>query len=392
MDFDLNDDQLLLSRSVERFLGENYSFEKRRRYLAEGPGWSREIWAQFAQLGVLGLPFDEADGGFGGDPASLMLVMEAFGRELVMEPFLTSVVLAGTALRSAGSKDQRSDLLPAVAQGNTILAWAHAEPGARHETQAVSACAKRKNGQWTICGIKILVLQGDSADVFVVSARVDGGDNDPDGIGLFLVDATARGVTRRAVKLSDDTRTAEIRFSDAAAEPLGTAAEGADIIERVTEAGIIATAAEAVGVMEKAHALTLSYLKSRQQFGKPIGSNQVLQHRAAEMLVALEQSRSMAMLATIASSQEDRAERRRELARVKAIIGRNGRFVGQQAVQLHGAMGMTEEYPVGHYFRRLTVLDQMFGDSSHHLASLGRRWLEPAAQHVEGSPPARDGL
>jgi pimeloyl-CoA dehydrogenase small subunit len=373
MDFDLTEEQRLLRDTVERLLADHYGFDKRRAHLAEPDGWSRALWSQYAELGLLGLPFAESYGGFGGGPIDVMLVMEAFGRVLALEPYLATVVLGGTALHLAGNEAQKSAILPQIAEGNMLLAFAHGERQARYDLTDVLTTARPKPGGWVIDGAKSVVLHGDSAQRLVVSARTAGERDDPDGITLFLVDAAASGVARRSYPMRDGTRAAEISLSGVEigrGELLGEVGAALPVIERVVEAGIAATAAEAVGAMETMQAMTLEYLKTRQQFGKPIGQNQALQHRASEMLMALEQGRSMAMLAAMMVEEPDAAERAHNIAMAKVGVGQASKFVSQNAVQLHGGIGMTEEYAVGHYFRRCMVIEHMFGDTAHHLSRL----------------------
>jgi pimeloyl-CoA dehydrogenase small subunit len=373
MDFDLTDEQRLLSDSVNRLLADTYTFEKRKGYLAEPEGWSRALWSQYAELGLLGLPFAEEHGGFGGGGIETMLVMQAFGRVLALEPYLASVVLSGTALRLAGNKAQQSALLPQIAAGRLVVAFAHGERQARYDLSDVLTTAKPKGGGWVLDGAKSVVTHGDIADKLIVSARTKGDRNDPAGIALFLVDGNANGVARRAYRLRDGMGAAEIALSgvEVGSDALVCEAGAAfSVIERVVEAGIAATAAEAVGTMETMQAMTLEYLKTRQQFGRPIGDNQALQHRATEMYVALEQGRSLAMLAAMMVDERDAAERARNIAMVKVGVGQAARFVSQNAVQLHGGIGMTEEYAIGHYFRRCMVIEHSFGDTAHHLSRL----------------------
>jgi pimeloyl-CoA dehydrogenase small subunit len=376
MDFEFSDEQRLLRDSIDRLLTDRYGFAQRRQYLAEPEGWSRAMWRQYAELGLLGVPFAEEHGGFGGGPVETMLVMEAFGRALALEPYLASVVLGGTALRLAGNEAQQVANLPAIASGETILAFAHGERQARYDLSDVLTTARRRDGGWVIDGGKSVVVNGDSADRLIVSARVAGEREDPDGIGLFLVDARADGVARRAYPMRDGTHAADISLSGVAVggdAALGEPGAGFAVIERVVEAGIAAVTAEAIGAMEAMHAMTLEYLKTRQQFGKPIGQNQALQHRSAEMLIALEQGRSMAMLAAMMVDAPDAAERAHNISLAKIGVGQSARFVSQNAVQLHGGIGMTEEYAVGHYFRRVMVIEHTFGDIAHHLSRIADR-------------------
>src|SRR5215471_3452923 len=373
MDFELSDEQRLLRDSVARLLADHYGFDKRRGYLAEPEGWSRALWAQYAELGLLGVPFAEDHGGFGGGPIEVMIVMEAFRRVLALEPYLASVVLGGAALRLAGSEAQKTALLPQVAGGDLILAFAHGERQARYDLSDVLTTAKPKGSGWVLDGAKSVVLHGDSAQRLVVSARTSGERDDPNGISLFIVDKTANGVARRSYPMRDDTRAAEISLSDvevSGGDVLGEIGAAFPVIEQVVEAGIAATAAEAVGAMEAVQAMTLEYLKTRQQFGRPIGDNQALQHRATEMLMELERGRSMAMLAAMMVDEPDAAERTRNIAMAKVGVGQASKFVSQNAVQLHGGIGMTEELAIGHYFRRCMVIERLFGDTAHYLAKL----------------------
>jgi alkylation response protein AidB-like acyl-CoA dehydrogenase len=302
-----------------------------------------------------------------------MVVMQALGKALALEPFLPTVVLGGAAFKLAGTDAHKSDLLPRIAEGKLKLAFAHGERQARYDVADVLTTAKPSSNGWVLDGGKTVVAHGDSADKLIVSARTGGERDDPYGITVFLVDAKANGVARRGYTLRDGTRAAEIAFSGVEvgkADVLGEPGEGLPIIERVIEAGIAATCAEVVGAMEAIHAMTLEYLKTREQFGQPIGRNQVLQHRSAEMFIELEQGRSMAMLAAMSLDEPDAKERARLMSMAKVGVGQSGKFVSQQGIQLHGGIGMTEEYAVGHYFRRIMVIEHMFGDTAHHLAKL----------------------
>ena len=376
MDFDLTEEQRLLRESVERLLADHYGFDKRRAYRAEPDGWSRTLWAQYAEVGLLGLPFAEDYGGVGGGPIEVMLVMEPFGRVLALEPYLATVVLSGTALRLAGSEAQKSAILQQIAEGGMILAFAHGERQARYDLTDVLTTAKPERGGWLLDGAKSVVLHGDSAQRLVISARTSGERDDPAGITLFIVDAGANGVARRAYPMRDGTRAAEISLSGVEVgeeDVLGEVGAAFPVIERVVEAGIAATAAEAVGAMETMQAMTLEYLKTRQQFGRSIGDNQALQHRATEMLMELERGRSMAMLAAMMVEEPDAAERAHNIAMAKVGVGQASKFVSQNAIQLHGGIGMTEEYAVGHYFRRCMVIEHTFGDTAYHLSRLAKQ-------------------
>ena len=373
MDFEYTEEQRLLRESLDRLLGDGYGFDKRKAYLAEPEGFSRAMWAQYAELGLLGLPFGEEHGGFGGSAVDVMIVMEAFGRVIALEPYLATVVLAGTALGHAGSAAQNETIVPQIVDGSLRLAVAHGERQARYDLNDVMTTATRTGAGWRLDGSKSVVVHGDSADRLIVSARISGDRHDPEGIGLFLVDAKASGVARRGYKMRDATGAADIAFSGvevADADVLGEPGRGLATIERVTQAGIMATSAEAVGAMETMLAMTIEYMKTRVQFGKPIGENQALQHRATEMMMSLEQGRSLAMLAAIMVDDRDAAQRAHDLSTAKVGVGQAARFVSQNAVQLHGGIGMTEEYAVGHYFRRCMVIEHSFGDTGYHLSKL----------------------
>jgi pimeloyl-CoA dehydrogenase small subunit len=373
MDFDLTDDQRLLSESVAKLLAGTYSFEQRKALLKTPGGWSEALWNQFAELGLLGLPIAEEHGGFGGGPVDVMLLMQAFGRHLVLEPYLATVVLGGTALKLAGDAAQQGEILPEIAAGSLKLAFAHSERQSRYDVADVATTARRDAGGWVLEGAKSVVLHGDSADRLIVSARTAGGRDEAMGLSLFLVDAEASGLARRGYALRDGTRAAEVSLSGVrlpAEALLGEVDHALPVIDRVIEAGIAATAAEVIGTCETMQAMTLDYLKTRVQFGKPIGENQALQHRAAEMLIALEQGRSMAMLAAMSVEEPDPAERARAISMAKVGVGQAGRFVSQNAIQLHGGIGMTEEYAVGHFFRRVMVIEHLFGDTATHLDRL----------------------
>ncbi len=375
MDFDLTDEQRLLKDSVDRLIADQYQFEQRKKYLAQPDGWSREAWQQFAELGLLGLPFAEQFGGFGGGPVETMIVMEAFGRGLVLEPYFATVILGGGLLRHAATQAQQQALIPEIAQGKLKLAFAHVERQSRYDLADVATTARRDGAAWVLDGAKSVVLHGDCADRLLVTARIAGDRRDREGIGLFLVDASASGVTRRGYPTQDGLRAAELTLSGvrvSAGDILGDPGAALPVIEHVVDEAIAALCAEAVGTMQVMHETTLEYLKTRQQFGRPIGQFQVLQHRSVDMLVALEQARSMAMFAAVMAAEENATERRRAMAAAKVQIGRSGKHIGQEAIQLHGGIGMTMEYKVGHYFKRMTMIDMLFGDADTHLATLAR--------------------
>ncbi len=371
MDFTLSDEQRLLTDSVDRLMADRYAFDQRKNHFKEPGGWSTTLWSQYAEIGLLGLPFAEQYGGFGGGAVDVMLVMEAFGRALILEPYLATVVLGGTAVRLGGSDAVKSRVLPAIADGSMKLAFAHGERQARYDVTDVMTTAKKSGAGWVLDGAKSVVTHGDCADMLVVSARTSGERDDADGITLLLVDANANGVARRSYTMRDEQRAAEVSLSGVHTDTvLGEVGKGLALIERVIEAGIAATAAESVGCMDALHSMTLEYSRTREQFGRTIGSNQVVQHRLADMLMSLEQGRSMAMLAAMMVDEPDADERAHNIAMAKVGIGQAGRFVSQNAVQLHGGIGMTEELAIGHYFRRCMVIERLFGDTAHYLAKL----------------------
>jgi pimeloyl-CoA dehydrogenase small subunit len=375
MDFELSQEQRLLQESVGRLLSDRYSFEQRTAYMKEPGGFSRALWKQYADLGILALPFAEEDGGIGGGPVDIMIVMEAMGRALVLEPYLATVVLAGGVLRHAGSKVLRANIVPKIADGSLILALAHSERQSRYDLADVATSAKRDGLGYILDGAKGIVLHGDSADKFIVSARVAGKQRDREGIGLFLVDAKAKGVSIRGYQTIDGLRAAEVTLAGVkvgAEDVIGEPGKALPVIERVVDEAMAGLCAEAVGAMTVMHEVTTDYLKTRKQFGVPIGNFQVLQHAAVDMLMATEQARSMAMLAAMMAAEPNAVERHKSVAAAKVQIGRSGRFVGKTATQLHGGIGMTMEYKVGHYFKRAMAIDVMFGDADHHLATLAK--------------------
>lgn len=375
MDFGLSDEQKLLKDSVESLLADRYGFEARNGYAQERDGFSRAMWKQYAELGLLALPFEEKYGGIGGSAVDTMLVMEAFGRALVIEPYVATVVLAGSLLRLGGNAPQKDKYLPKIAGGEMTMAFAHSEPQARYTLSDVKTIARKDGDGYVLDGTKTLVLHGDSADAFVISARMSGAQRDAAGLALFIVNAGAKGLTRRGYATTDGQRAAELALANvrvAADAALGVPGEAFPLIEQAVDVAIAAQCAEAVGAMSAMHEMTVDYLKTRKQFGVPIGNFQVLQHRAADMLIALEQARSMAMLAAMTAEDDNAAERRKAISAAKVQICNSGRLIGQQATQLHGGIGMTMEYAVGHYFKRVTAIAATFGDAAHHLNILAR--------------------
>jgi pimeloyl-CoA dehydrogenase small subunit len=375
MDFEFSEEQQLLKDSVERLLGSKYDFEKRKKILENPDGWSREIWKQYAELGILGLPFSEDHGGIGGGPVETMIVMGAIGNALALEPYLPTVVLCGGFLRRFGTDAQKKKYLPEIAAGNITGAFAHTERQSRYDLFDVKATAAAAGDGFTLDGAKGVVLNGDQADFLIVTARVSGNSRDRDGIGLFIVDAKAAGVTRRGYRTVDGLTAAEIQLSGVkvgAEGVIGKPGAAYPLIEHVVDDGIAALCAEAAGIFAALTDTTTDYLRTRKQFGVNIGSFQVLQHRNVEMLIASEQAKSMAMLATMMVDEQDAVARRKTMAAAKTQIGRSAQFVGEQAIQLHGGIGMTMELKVGHWFKRATAIDIQFGDADYHLEQFGQ--------------------
>jgi pimeloyl-CoA dehydrogenase small subunit len=370
MNFELSEEQQLLAETIKRFVATHYNFDARAKIMASPSGHSEDVWAAIAEMGLLGLPFDEAHGGFGGTTVDVMLVMEAIGEGLLVEPYLATVGLGGRFVARAGTKAQQDRILPALVQGKHTMAFAHTEPGARYDLRQVGLKARPSGEGWVLDGDKRMVLHGGGADTLVVSARTAGEDTDASGITLFLVPRTAAGVTVKESRTIDNLRTADIRFSGVsvgADARLGREGEGFAVIEEVVDYATALLCAEAVGAIRYANEATLEYLKTRRQFGVPIGSFQALQHRMVEMMISYEQARSMAYLACVKVDTADPAERRHVISAAKIKIADACRHVSQEAVQLHGGMGMTEELKISHTFRRLTMLAQTFGDAEHHL-------------------------
>ncbi|MER2605885.1 MAG: acyl-CoA dehydrogenase family protein [Siculibacillus sp.] len=373
MNFDLSEEQSLLGDSLAKWAARSYDFEHRQKIAESEAGRSAAVWAELADLGLHGLPFAESDGGYGGGPVETMIVMEAIGRALVTEPWATSVVLAGALLRHGASAEQRAELVPAIAAGELILAPALWEAQGRWHFDDVLTRAAPVAGGVRLTGAKAFVVHGAGADRFVVSARTSGDRRSSAGIGLYLVPRAAPGVGVVDRPAHDGTRVADLVLSDVFVP--GTALLGdpdlaSAVIERAVDEAIAAVCAEAVGAMDEALKMTVDYLKTRVQFGKTIGSFQALQHRAADMYVAVEQARSMALWATMSVGDEDAVRRAKAMSAAKIQIARSARFVGQQAIQLHGGIGMTWEYKVGHLFKRLTLIESQFGDLDHHLDRL----------------------
>ncbi len=369
MDFTLNDEQRMLHETVTRLVRDTYGFEQRAALLKGDAPYSAGVWSTMAELGLLAVPFAEEDGGFAGGGVELMILHEAFGSGLTLEPYLASVVLGGGVVARLGSAEQRESLLAGVIAGETRLALAYAEAEGRYDPHWVDTRAtKATSGDgYSLSGAKTVVLHGGSATRLVVSARTGGQITDAAGLSLFLVDPAQSGVTVRDYGTIDGLRAAEITFEGASATLLGREGEGAEALDAVLALGATALCAEAVGAMTQACDLTLDYLKVRQQFGGPIGRFQALQHRMVDMRIGLEQVRSATILAA-ASHGLPAAERDRRISAAKALVGITGRKVAEEAIQLHGGIGMTDEAAVSHYAKRLVMIDHWLGDSDYHLA------------------------
>jgi pimeloyl-CoA dehydrogenase small subunit len=376
MDFSFTEEQTLLRNSVSKFLADNYKFEDFKKISRSEKGWKPENWKQFAELGLLAAPLPEEHGGLGGSAVDTMVIMEEFGKALVVEPFVQTVVVGGGFVKHGGSDAQKSEWLGKIAGGETVIAFAFAEPQGRYNFADLKTTAKKNGTNYVLNGQKAVVLGGPWADTLIVTARTAGGQRDESGVSVFLVDKKSKGITTRDYPTIDGSHASEITFENVevpAANLLGQADNGLLLIERVTDEAIAAHASEAVGAMKVLLDATVEYTKTRKQFGVPIGKFQVLQHRMVDMFINYEQSASITYMVTLKLDESD-AERKKAASAAKVQIGKAGRFVGQWAVQLHGGMGMTDELNVGHYFKRLTMLDTLYGNVDHHLkryASLG---------------------
>jgi len=364
MNFDYNEEQQLLADSVRRFLAKDYAFEARKKIVASKEGWSAQVWAQLAEMGLTGLPFSPDHGGFGGGAVDLMGIMEAAGDALLVEPYLPTL-MGGQLVARAGSDAQKKAVLPAIVDGKLRMAFAHTEKGARYNLAKVGASARSSAGGagpgWEITGEKLVVLGAPAAEKFVVSAKTD------KGLCLFLVDA--KNVKIKPYVTLDEQRAGDLALQKAPGELLGAEGGALPVVEAVVDFATALVCAEAVGAMKFACDTTLEYLKTRKQFGVPIGTFQALQHRMVDMYVAQEQARSMACLAcSKIDANTDAKDRARAISAAKIKISDNARLISQESVQLHGGMGMSEELKVSHTFRRLTMIAQQFGDADHHLA------------------------
>ena len=372
MNFSLNETQEMLADSIEKFLENEYDFDTRQKYAGSATGYSDQVWRTFAELGWTAVPFSEADGGFGGNAIDTMVVMERLGRGLVVEPYLAGVVLAGGILKRLSNVEQRERWLTPLIGGDLHAALAYVEPQARFDLSHVLTSATRSGSGWRLDGHKGLVLNGRNASLLLVPARTSGAPSDPDGISLFAVGAETKGVSILDYPTVDGHNAAEIRFSgvDLADDALlGDEGQALPALAAAIDDATLAVCAEAVGIMHVMKDKTVEYSKNRIQFGVPIGSFQALQHRMVDMLTSCEQSQSLLMYATMvhAAGEEDAA---RAISAIKYKVGSTGRKVGEEAVQLHGGMGVTWELDIAHYFKRLIAIGQMFGNADWHLDKL----------------------
>lgn len=367
MDFNFTEEQTMIRDSLARLIREQYDFDTRRRVVASKEGWRPEMWAQFAELGLLAAPFAEEDGGLGGGPVDSMVVMEEFGKGLVVEPFLQTVVLAGGFLKRASASQKAEHLAPLIA-GERVFAFAWAEPKGRYNLADLSTTAKRSGNDFVLNGHKAVVSAAPWASHFIVTARTGGAQRDRSGVGVFIVPRDAKGVSQRDYPTVDGRRASEVYLENVTLSSEALIGEDClGLVECVTDEAIAALCAEACGAMKVANTQTVEYAKTRKQFGTPIGKFQVLQHRMADMFIEAEQSVSMTYMATLKLA-EDEVTRKKAASAAKVRIGQAGRFVGQQSIQIHGGMGMTDELAIGHYFKRLTMIDSEFGNVDHHLA------------------------
>lgn len=370
MNLQYSPEQQQLRESVERFVRDAYDLASRRRIAAADPGHDEARWQQFAAFGWLAVPFSEEDGGIGGDAVDVGIVMEGVGRGLLLEPVLANVVLAGGMLARLGHAAQKARWLQPMMVGEAKLALAHAEPGSRYETMHCTTRAARTGTGWVIDGRKSLVISGPVADAFIVVARTSGDADAVAGLSAFVVPASSTGLSVQPYATHDGTRAADLSFDrvelDGAAL-LGEDGGAGGVLALVLDEAIAAVASEAVGAMSALCEQTLAYLKTRSQFGRAIGTNQALQHRMVDMTIALDEARSMALYGALMVREGDASKRQRALSATKIEIDRTARLVGQEAVQLHGAMGVTEELAIGHYFKRLSMIGVTFGDMNWHL-------------------------
>lgn len=369
MDFNFTEEQGMVRDGLSRLVREQYGFEDRRKAIASGAGWRPEVWSQLAELGILGMPFSEADGGFGGGAVDAMVIMEEFGKGLVVEPFVPTVVCAGGFLKHGGTAAQKEEHIGAIVSGERVYAFAYAEPRGRFDYADLETTAKKDGSGYVLNGHKAVVIGAPWASHLVVTARTGGERRDRAGISVFVLAKDTPGVTTRDYVTVDGRRASEVYFENASipAEALiGAEGDGLSLIEQVADEAVAAICAEACGAMKVAHAMTVEYSRQRKQFGVPIGKFQVLQHRMVDMYTAYETAVSLTYLATLRLGADEQT-RKRTVSAAKVGVGQSARLVGQEAIQIHGGNGVTDEYAIGHYFKRLTIFDSEFGNVDHHL-------------------------
>lgn len=369
MNFELSDEQKMIQQSVERFVQDNYDLNTRISLSSDNLGYSNDYWKSMAELGWLGLPFDESDGGFGGNQIDVLVIMEQFGKGLVLEPYLASVVMGGGALKKGGTESLKKEILPGLVDGTKQLSFAYAEQQSRFDLEDVITSARKEKDTFILNGQKSMVQNAETADHIVIAARTSGGQIDENGITLFLVDASSEGLSMDNFPTVDGLRASEITLKNVSVNAnrvVGNVDEGFEILQSVANDAILALSAEAVGAMEVLYKDTVEYTQQREQFDHPMSEFQVLQHRMVDMFMEYEQCKSMLYRATMESVQDPKAAQK-TIHGLKHLIGKSGLFVGENAVQLHGGMGVTEELRIGHFFKRLLVIDSMFGNADHHL-------------------------
>jgi len=370
MQFTLNEDLQMIRDGVNRFVQDEYDFDRRREILSESDGFSRQIWRQMADLGWLAAALPEEFGGIDLGPRATMVVMEGLGRGLVVEPYLSNIVMAGEMIARHGSPEQKSTILPALAAGETMVTLAHAEPGGRYDLHHVATTATAGSGGYKLSGNKGLVLNAATADKIIIPARSSGKVRDPDGITLFLVEANKAGLSQRPYRTYDGMQASELTLDNVEvgdSDMIGARDRGLPILEEIIDRAIAALCAEATGAMDVLFNMTLSYLKERKQFKRALSDFQALQFRMADMYMSLENAKSMAFAATIAIEGDDPALRRREVAAAKVQINQSAHLIGRQGAQLHGAIAITDELAAAHYYKRLSAIELLFGNSDHHL-------------------------
>ncbi|MDN3647221.1 acyl-CoA dehydrogenase family protein [Pontixanthobacter aestiaquae] len=369
MDFNFTEEQTMVRDGLTRLVRESYDFDTRRSVIESDSGWRPELWAQIAEMGLLGMPFSEEDGGFGGGAIDSLVVMEVFGRGLVVEPYVPTVVCAGGFFKHAGSAEQKEEHIGGIVDGSRVYAFAYAEPRGRYDLADLETTAKKDGDGYVLNGHKAVVIAAPWASHLIVTARTSGERRDHDGISVFVVDKNADGVVTRDYPTVDGRRASDIYFENVSVGAdalIGEDGKALPLIELVVDEAIAAQCAEACGAMKSAQEMTVEYSRQRKQFGTPIGKFQVLQHRMVDMFVEYEQSVSMAYLATLKLGESDK-ERKSAVSAAKVRIGQAAHHIGQEAIQIHGGMGMTDELAIGHYFKRLTIFDAEFGNVDHHM-------------------------